>query len=219
MQLLRFEAQKREVAGKGAARSLRRAGHIPAVLYGRKGEVISLRIDGRGFQHFLRSHGENAFIDLEVVDHGVETVMVKEIQRDPASHQLLHTDFMRISMKEPITSLVPIVLVGSAAGVQEGGVLEFPYRQLMIHCLPTLLPEDIEIDISQLEINDSIYVSDLSLAEDMEVISDPHTRVVAISPPKVETEAVEAEEEIEEEAETTADEGPEVISRKGDDEE
>ncbi len=219
MQQIRLEAQKREASGKGAARGLRRAGHIPAILYGRKNEVIPIRIEERGFRDFLQNYGENAFINLEIADHGIESVMVKDIQRDPVSNQLLHTDLLRISMDEPITSSVFITLAGSAPGIREGGILEFPHRQLTVHCLPTLLPEELEIDISQLEIDDRLSVEDLSLPEGVEILDDPHTRIVAIVPPRVEEE-LEAEGEEGVEIEDAADEDaePEAISRRsGDD--
>lgn len=216
MQQVRLEAQKRETAGKGAARGMRRAGHIPGVLYGRKNEVIPIRIDARGFQDFLQNYGENAFINLEIADHGTENVMVKEIQRDPVSNQLLHTDLLRISMDEPITAAASIVLVGSAPGIQEGGILEFPHRQLTLHCLPTLLPEEIEVDISELEIDDRLSVEDISLPEDIEILDDPHTRIVAVVPPRIEEEPTE-EEEIEGEEEVIDEDAePEVISRRSD---
>ena len=219
MQQIRLEAQKREAAGKGAARGMRRAGHIPGVLYGRKDEVIPIQIDARGFQDFLQNYGENAFINLEIVDHGTESVMVKEIQRDPVSNQLLHTDLLRISMDEPITSAATIVLVGSAPGIQEGGILEFPHRQLTLHCLPTLLPEEIEVDISELEIDDRLSVEDISLPEEIEILDDPHTRIVAVVPPRVEEEPT-AEEEIEGEEELVDEDAePEVISRRSEDDE
>ena len=219
MQQVRLEAQKREAAGKGAARGMRRAGHIPGVLYGRKAEVIPIQINERGFQDFLQNYGENAFINLEIVDHGTESVMVKEIQRDPVSNQLLHTDLLRISMDEPITSAATIVLVGSAPGIQEGGILEFPHRQLTLHCLPTLLPEEIEVDISELEIDDRLSVEDISLPEGIEILDDLHTRIVAIVPPRVEEEPT-ADEEIEGEEEVVDEDAePEVISRRSDDEE
>ena len=211
MQQVRLEAQKREAAGKGAARGMRRAGHIPAILYGRKNEVIPIRIDERGFQDFLQNYGETAFINLEIADHGTENVMVKEIQRDPVSNQLLHTDLLRISMDEPITSSVSITLVGSAPGIREGGILEFPHRQLTVRCLPTLLPEDLEIDISQLEIDDRLSVEDISLPEGVEVLDDLKTRIVAIIPPRMEEE-LEVEEGAEEAAAADEDAEPEVIS-------
>ena len=218
MQQVRLEAQKREASGKGAARGMRRAGHIPAILYGRKSEVIPIRIEERGFQDFLQNYGENAFINLEIADHGTENVMVKEIQRDPVSNQLLHTDLLRISMDEPITSSVSITLVGSALGIREGGILEFPHRQLTLRCLPTLLPEKIEVDINQLAIDDRIVVEDISLPEGIEVLDDPNTRIVAITPPRVEEELA-AEEGIEEEAAAAEEDEPEVISRRSSDDE
>ena len=218
MQQIRLEAQKREASGKGAARGMRRAGHIPAILYGRKNEVIPIRIEERGFRDFLQNYGENAFINLEIAEHGTENVMVKDIQRDPVSNQLLHTDLLRISMDEPITSSISITLVGSAPGVREGGILEFPHRQLAVHCLPTLLPENLDVDISQLEIDDRLSVEDISLPEEIEILDDPNTRIVAIVPPRVEEEAeVETEEGVEEEAVVDEDAEPEVISRRSDD--
>ena len=220
MQQVRLEAQKREVSGKGAARGMRRAGHLPGVLYGRKNEVIPIQIDARGFQDFLQNYGENAFINLEIADHGTENVMVKEIQRDPVSNQLLHTDLLRISMDEPITSAASIILIGSAPGIQEGGILEFPHRQLTVHCLPTLLPEEVEVDISALDIDDRISVTDISLPEGVEILDDPNTRIVAIVPPRIEEEPEEeVEEGMEVEAEVDEDAEPEVISRRSADDE
>lgn len=219
MQQVRLEAQKRETAGKGAARGMRRAGHIPGVLYGRKNEVIPIRINARGFQDFLQNYGENAFINLDIADHGTENVMVKEIQRDPVSNQLLHTDLLRISMDEPITAAASIILVGSAPGIEEGGILEFPHRQLTLHCLPTLLPEEIEVDISELGIDDRISVEDISLPEEIEILDDPHTRIVAVVPPRIEEEPTEEEEIEGEEEAIDEDAEPEVISRRSDDDE
>ena len=219
MQQVRLEAQKREASGKGAARGMRRAGHIPGVLYGRKNEVIPIQIDTRGFQDFLQNYGENAFINLEIADHGTENVMVKEIQRDPVSNQLLHTDLLRISMDEPITAAATIVLVGSAPGIQEGGILEFPHRQLTLHCLPTVLPEEIEVNISELGIDDRLSVADISLPEEIEILDDPHTRIVAVVPPRVEEEPTEEEDLEGEEFAVDEDAEPEVISRRSDDDE
>ena len=216
MQQVRFEAQKRSTFGKGAARVLRRAGTIPGILYGRHEEVIPLQLNERAFQQFLRSHGENALIDLNVADHGLETVIIKEIRRHPVKRNLLHTDFIRVSLVEPVTSTVPVVLVGSAPGVRDGGVLAFPHRHLLVRCLPTLLPNEVKVDISELGIDNFIRVGDLSLAENIEVLDDPQTLIAAVSPPKVEaaTETAEGAKA----AETTAEE-PEVISRKRDEEE
>ena len=220
MQQVRLEAQRREASGKGTARGMRRAGHIPAILYGRKDEVIPIRIEERGFRDFLQNYGENAFINLEIADHGTENVMVKEIQRDPVSNQVLHTDLLRISMDEPITSAASIILVGSAPGIQEGGILEFPHRQLTLRCLPALLPEEIEVDINELDIDDRLSVADISLPEEIEILDDLNTRIVAVVPPRIEEEPeAEVEEGMEVEVEADEDAEPEVISRRSADEE
>lgn len=220
MQQERLEVQKRRVFGKGEARALRRSGRIPAVLYGRGQDVLPLQIDEHYFRRFLRSHGENVLIDLEVADHGTEVVMIKEIQRDSAVKRiLLHADFIRISLEEPVTAAITIILAGTAVGVsQEGGILEFPHRELHVYCLPTLLPESIEVDVSELDINDFIHVEDLSLAEGIEVLDDPQTVVASVSPPRIAEEETTAEIEGEEEegvepADETPEE-PELISRR-----
>ena len=218
MQQERLEVQKRGVFGKGQARALRRSGSIPAVLYGRGQNVLPLQIDEHYFRQFLRRHGENVLINLEVADHGTEVVMIKEIQRDSAVKRiLLHADFIRISLEEPVTAAITIILVGTPLGVsQEGGILEFPHRELHVHCLPTLLPESIEIDVSELNINDFVHVADLSVAEGIEVLDDLQTVVATVSPPRIieeETVEIEGEEEGVEPAEETPEE-PELISRR-----
>ena len=219
MQQLRFKAQKRNVFGKGAGRALRRNGLIPAVLYGRHQDVIPLELDAQAFQRFLHSNGENVLIDLEIGDHDHEAIMIKEIQRDPVEHSLIHADFIRISMEEPVTSFVPITLIGTPPGIQEGGVLEFTHRELHLRALPMLLPNDVEVDTSGLDIDDFIRVEDVPLAEGIELLDDPQTMITLVSRPKVEAEPTpeeEAEEAVEGEV---AIEEPEVISRKRDEDE
>lgn len=213
MRLAKLEAQKRSDFGKSAGKALRRNGAMPAILYGRHEDVIPLQLDTRTFQRFLQSNGENVLIDLEIADHGHETIMIREIQRDPVKQNLLHTDFIRISLDEPVTSAVPIVLVGSAIGLQAGGIVEFAHRQLHVRCLPTLLPDTIEVDVSGLDIDDFIRIEDMSLDETVEVLDDLQTIVVLLNRPRVEAEA-EPEEEIEGDVEEAAIEEPELITRK-----
>lgn len=225
MQQERLEARKRDSFGKGEAREIRRSGRLPAILYGRGEEVVPIQLDEDIFRRFLRTHGENILINMEIADHGMETVMIKEIQRDAAVKRiLLHADFMRISLDEPVTAAVPVVLVGSAPGVREGGVLEFPHRDVQLHCLPTLLPHQLEADISEMDINDSFHVGDLELEEGITLLDDAQTMIATVSPPRVieeevPEEAVEGEEVVEGEEEEAPAE-PEVISRRrGDDDE
>ncbi len=213
MRLARLEAQKRSIFGKSAGRGLRRSGTIPAILYGRHEDVIPLQLDLRSFQRFLQSNGENVLIDLDIANHGHETIMIKEVQRDPVEQRLLHTDFIRISLEEPVTSAVPIVLVGSARGLEEGGIVELAHRQLHIRCLPTILPDTIEVDISELDLEDFIRIEDLSLDDGVEMLDAPQTIVVLVNRPRVETEA-ELGEDVAGDVDETAVDEPELISRK-----
>ena len=198
MRQIELVAQKRNAFGKGATRNLRRSGVVPGVLYGRNQDTISVQINEHTFRRFLRTNGENMLIDLNIDEHGTETVLIKELQRHPVKRNLIHADFIRISLDEPVTTQVPITLVGSATGVQEGGVLTFLHRQLSVSCLPLLIPEEIQIDISEMDIGDSIRMGDITLGEGIENLEDPQAQIVSVVPPIVEVEPVEEDEEIEE---------------------
>jgi large subunit ribosomal protein L25 len=225
MQQAKLEVQHRETFGKQHARTLRREGIVPAVLYGRAQDTLTIQLNARTFKQFLRTYGENVIINMDVGNGNTETVIIKEIQRHPVEkHTLVHADFIRISLDEPVTSGVPVVLEGSPVGVQEGGVLEFSLRQITVHCLPMRIPTDISVDVSELDIGDAIHVSDLSLGEDLEIIDDPQRIIATVSQPRVvlEEETPEAEEGEEgegvegEEGEEAAEQPsePEIISRR-----
>ena len=220
MQQAKLEAQQRDTFGKQSARDLRKEGGVPAVLYGRAQDTLAIQLDARTFRQFLRTYGENVIINMEVSSENTETVIIKEIQRHPVDKQrLLHADFIRISLDEPVTSTVPIVLVGSPSGVQEGGVLEHSLRQVTLHCLPMQMPTDISIDVSHLEIGDAIHVRELTLDEEIDLLDEPERIIATVSQPRVQldelTEAEDGEGEEEESAEEPTE--PEVISRRRDD--
>ena len=198
MRQVELVAQKRNVFGKGAARNLRRAGIIPGVLYGRDQDTMSVQINEQTFKKFLRANGENMLIDLNIDEYGTEPVLIKELQRHPVKRSLVHADFIRISLDESVTAPVPITLVGSPPGVQEGGVLTFLLRQISVTCLPLLIPEEIQVDISEMNIGDTIRVADLALDEEIENLEDPQSYIVSVVPPIVEAEPVEDVEEDEE---------------------
>ncbi len=221
MQQAKLEVQKRDSFGKQGARALRRAGDFPAVLYGRGQDTVSIQLNTRIFKQFLRTHGENVIINMEVINGNPETVIIKEIQRAPVDKQmLLHADFIRISLDEPVTASVPLVLQGTPPGVQLGGVVEFSLRQLTLHCLPMQLPNEMSVDISTLEIGDMLHVSDLTLDEEITVIDEPERIIVAVSEPRIQLEENEMEDGVEESEEgADAPMEPEVISRRRDDEE
>ncbi|MYA71207.1 50S ribosomal protein L25 [Candidatus Poribacteria bacterium] len=220
----KLEVQQRDTFGKQSARDLRRKGGVPAVLYGRAQDTVSIQLNARAFNQFLRTYGENVVINMVIGDAESETVVIKEIQRHPVEkHTVVHADFIRISLDEPVTSAVPVVLEGNPPGVQEGGVLEFPLRHVSLHCLPMRTPTDISVDVGELDIGDSIYVSDLSLDEDIEILDEPQRIIATVSQPRVQLEEETPELEEGEEGEGEGEEGeeaaeqpsePEVISRR-----
>ena len=152
-------------------------------------------------------------LNVEAEDEKIEgekepkKCVIKEIQRDPVSGKFLHVDFLGVRMGEKITVTVPLVLNGTPAGVKSGGIMEHLIRELEIECFPRHLPEKLEVDVSNLEIGDSIHVSNLKF-ENMAILDDPDSAVVVIEAPRVVVE--EVEEAVEEEMPTE----PEVISEK-----
>ena len=221
MQQAKLEVQPRDAFGKQNARAIRREGGVPGVLYGRSQATLAIQLNARTFRQLLRTYGENVIINMEIGGGDPETVIIKEIQRDPVEkQQLLHADFIRISLDEPVTAGVPVVWVGSPAGVEDGGVLEIPLRQVTLHCLPMQLPTEISIDVSGLEIGDAIHVSDLDLADEIDILDESSRIIATVSQPRVqlELEAEEAEEDGVEDTEEQPSE-PEVISRRQDDDE
>ncbi len=221
MQQAKLEAQQRNTFGKQSARDLRKEGGVPAVLYGRAQGTLAIQVNARTFKQFLRTYGENVIINMEVGASDSETVIIKEIQRHPVDKQtLLHADFIRISLDEPVTSAVPVILVGNPPGVQQGGVLESPLREVSLHCLPMQMPNNITIDVGHLEIGDSVHVSDLTLAEEIDILDEPERILAMVSQPRIQLEDELAEGEEGEGAEEDAAEEPtepEVISRRRDD--
>ena len=222
MQQAKLEVQQRNAFGKQSARDLRKEGGVPAVLYGRAQDTVAIQLDARTFRQFLRTYGENVIINMEVSAGNTETVIIKEIQRHPVDKQrLIHADFIRISLDEPVTSAVPVVLVGNPLGVQEGGVLEFPLRQVSLHCLPMLIPNEITIDVGHLDIGDAVHVSELTLDEEIDILDEPERIIATVSQPRIqlEDEVTEAEDGEGEEEEATEEQPtePEIISRRRDD--
>ena len=222
MQQAKLEVQQRNTFGKQSARDLRKEGGVPAVLYGRAQDTVAIQLDARTFRQFLRTYGENVIINMEVSAGNTEIVIIKEIQRHPVDKQrLIHADFIRISLDEPVTSAVPVVLVGNPLGVQEGGVLEFPLRQVSLHCLPMQIPNEITIDVGHLDIGDAIHVSELTLDEEIDILDEPERIIATVSQPRIqlEDEVTEAEDGEGEEEEATEEQPtePEIISRRRDD--
>ena len=174
--------------GKSKIRTLRRDGKIPGVYYYHGEENVNLEIDKKNLYHAL-STGQHVF---EVTMNGeTQYVMIKAIQYHPVTEEVMHIDLMRVRRSEKMTFTIPIVLQGEAIGVQEGGVLSQILTAIDINCLPTNVPESINVDISDLELNSTISVIDITdIPDDVEIVTSEESTVATITPPKEEEEPV-----------------------------
>ena len=200
-------AERRQETGKGAARTFRRTGRVPGILYGHGEESVAVSVDARELSRLVQSISvENTIVDLEVGDGGSYKVLIRELQRHPYRNEMIHVDFFHVAMDEKIYVEIPIVLHGTPVGVKnKGGIVDHQLRELEVYCLPGSIPEKVEVDISELDIGDAIHVADLSIP-DVEIETDPERSVVTVLAPTVieEPEAEIAEEELAE---------PEVIGK------
>ena len=191
-----LEAVKREGRGKNEANRLRASGQIPAVVYGSRtdGQAptgVPLAVDPKQVLRILHSEsGANTLITLKVEGNAEARVMVKEYQLDPITHQLLHADFYQLALDKAITVTVPVTLKGEAKGVkQQGGLLDFVTRELQLQCLPTEIPEHIDVDVSELMLNQSIRVRDLAQDSTWKSVTPADTMIVHVVVPKAEESA------------------------------
>ena len=195
-------AATRRTRGKNEARRLRRAGRLPAVVYGGTAlESQALEVDPRALMRIVRSEaGVNTLVDLQVDGGRSGQVLIKDIQHDPITDALLHVDFFRLAMDRAITVTVPVTLHGEAAGVkQQGGLLDFVTRDIQVECMPAEIPEHIDIDVRELMMGDGVRVRDVAEGKSWTPVSDLDTLLVHVTQSK--TTAAEEEEEGEPEAE------------------
>jgi len=208
MEKISIQAEKREGRGKGAARSLRRAGKVPATLY-RAGQAQSIQLSRKELSKLINSvAGEQVMVDLQFADGDKKLALLKDFQVDPIGSELLHTDFFEVSLTETVKITVHVATHGEPVGVKrDAGLLQHPTREILIECLPDKIPGKIDIDISKLEIGQSVHVSDLKLEEGIKILTDPHEVIVNIVAPVVEV-AAPAEEVV-----VTAAAEPELIKK------
>jgi len=212
---LTIKCERRDVFGKNASRRLRREGKVPAVLYGRQQPSTHLVLQKTDIFGILRSEsGENSIFKA-VFDAESRDAMIKELQLDPVTDEILHIDLIQIAMDKVVRVSVPISLTGDAVGVKaEGGFVDLITREVEVECLPGKIPESIEVDISDLHLHQSIKVENLSSPQGVEIMSDPHALIVLIEAPTKEEEVI-PEVEVAEEAEVMAEgEQPEVIGKE-----
>ncbi len=191
-----LEALPRETEGSRANRRLRRSGRIPGVIYGGGEDCLAISVDARELRHAL--HGAGAVIELSL-DGNKTNAVLKDSQHDPVRGDTWHVDFLRVRMDVAIQTMVTLELTGAeeSPGSTEGGVLEQQLRELNIEALPGDIPENVTHDVSRLELNATVHVSDLSAPDGVTILDDPETVVASITLPRLEVEEPEVETETE----------------------
>ncbi|MFS0836375.1 50S ribosomal protein L25/general stress protein Ctc [Paenibacillus sp. 1P03SA] len=188
-----LKGNTRTNATKSEAKQLRRQGKVPGVVYGKTTDSLTVVLERKELVPLLRSH-PNAVIDLNIEGVGKRPVLISGVQRDSLSQDVIHIDFHQINMNEPVKATVAIEIVGEAAGVKEGGILQVETAQLDVRCLPDDLPDSVQVDISSLGIGENILVSDLKLPENVEVKTEAQDVVVTVLQPQKEVEETTADE-------------------------
>ena len=204
-----IEVKERGEQGKNAARRLRAGGEVPAVVYGGGLDAFSVSVSEPVIRKLLRTGGENAIFKLKL-GSSERSAMIKDIQYDPRNGSLVHIDFQRIIMDQILRVKVPIEVVGTSVAVKtEGGMLDFVTRELEVECLPSDIPELLEVDVTELHIGQHIEADAITLPEGVTLVDDPHRMIVGASAMKIEEEESEEEDELLE----GVDQQPEVIQK------
>jgi large subunit ribosomal protein L25 len=191
MEMVEITVARRTGQGKSAARKLRRTGSIPAIFYGPKRTTVAVALGAKEFDEKL-AHLEGSHLIRLVNDGGKDAelhdkaVLLREVQRHPTTDAILHVDLFEVSLTERLTVSVPLRFVGKAAGVVDGGILQPILREIEVECLPTEIPDFIEVDVSPLGIHEAVHLTDVQLPAGVTLISDPTQTVVTVLPPTVE---------------------------------
>ncbi|MBN1939797.1 MAG: 50S ribosomal protein L25 [Candidatus Aminicenantes bacterium] len=212
---LTIPSQPRDAFGKNASYRIRQTGRIPAILYGEGQSNLPIVLDKKDIIKILKSEtGLNTLFKISVPG-GERDVMIKDVQIDPISDQLIHADLIQIDMNKAVRVEVPVELIGEAVGVKtEGGFIDFMTRELMIECLPALIPERLTVNVSELHLHQSIKVGEVALPEGIKLITDPGAVVALVQVPH--EEKAEAAPVAEEGAEVAAaaPAEPEVVKKE-----
>ena len=207
MEKIDLKVTVRKTTGNGPAKELRREGMIPAILYGPKAEPLMLSVTTKELETILKTSNIGQVLLNLLIQNGKQksrTAMIKELQTQPVSGNLLHVDFYEVAMDQKIKISIPVVTTGQATGVEEGGVLQMVRHEVEIFCFPNNIPESLEVDITGMSIGDSKHIDEVSIDESFELVDESNFTIVTVLSPKAEeVEEVEEEEEGEEaEAET-----------------
>jgi len=210
-------ATVRTAVGKSAARRLRAQRKIPAVVYGRDMKAVPIAVEEAVFSHAVPEAAwfSSLFqLRIEGLEEGDDSpsCMIKEVQQDLVRRQLLSIDFHQISLQETVNAQVPVMHVGESPGVKQGGILEQLLHEVTVECLPTAMPERLQMDISSLEISDSARVGELELPEGVKLVTPAEEVLLLVAPPQAVEEEPAAAEEMAEVIEEQPE--PEVIGEK-----
>jgi large subunit ribosomal protein L25 len=194
MDSIELQVGPRSGAGKGAARKMRRAGKVPAILYGPKRETVSVTVDAKELAGKVGSNRRSLLVRLQSEDASVSNrlALVKELQRHPITGDVIHADFYEVDLKSKLRVRVPITYKGKPVGVELGGIMQPILREVEVLCLPTDIPDAIEVDVSPLGIHDVLHMSDLQPPAGVEVQFETDEPLVTVLAPTVEEVKVEA---------------------------
>jgi len=188
----------RKTTGNSPARELRRGGQIPAILYGPQTEPVLLSVNIKDLEQVFKKGNIGSIILNLVIQNGqkfTKPAMIKELQSHPLSGNFLHVDFYEIDMHRKINVMIPVVVKGHAKGVEAGGLLQIIRRDIEVLCMPGDIPKSIDIDITDLDVGDSVHIEDIPLGDNIEIPDDVNFTILTIVSPKAEAVAEEEEEE------------------------
>jgi len=191
---VKLKAKLREDLAKSVTRELRESGQVPAVLYGKDKEPKTVSVDNLELLKTVRDEGRNAVISLDVEGDSPVDVMLHEYQMDPIRNELLHVDFYMIDLTAALDVEVSVRLEGEAEGAREGGILQQPLYELQVRAIPSAIPEEIVVDVTELTIGDTITVADLPESDDYEFLDEGETPIAVVLPPETEEETEETED-------------------------
>ncbi len=195
MEQKNLSAEIRKETGKNENNRLRQAGFIPAILYAH-GKAESLKIPKKEFNKIFKGHiSESVILNVNIAGGSTEMAYIKDYQKEPVSGEISHLDLYKVFKDEKIRTKVEVHLSGVAKGIKMGGVLEIYDRFLEIECFPMDLPEKIEVDVTNLLLNETIHAEDLKLGEKIKILTSPKTMIAAVHEPKAVEETAPAEAE------------------------
>ncbi|MGI6488242.1 MAG: 50S ribosomal protein L25 [Syntrophomonadaceae bacterium] len=204
-----LQCEAREIVNKSHRKQLRDSGLVPGVVYGLGRENAHISLDERTLLKLFREHGSRGILSLQLANGEPAMVLIREVQRHPISGKILHIDFLRIRMDEKLTSMVPIFVHGEEEIAKKGGVLQVGIKEVELECLPADLPDSLHADVSDLDIGDTITLSDIEIPDRVELLSEFDSMVATVLLPTMEEEEVEEvdEDEMDEDAEGIEEEG------------